>query len=91
MTEEKDLSGICEICNVKAIKENDKLCSELYILKAGIDKLNKFMTGFDDRTIECEMDYLANMRYVYLIDEVGSKLESASTLLNLIKKVGEKG
>jgi len=90
MSEERDLSGICEICNVESIKENDRLRSELNIIKAGIEKLNKFMTGFDDRTIECEMNYFVNKRYVYLIDEVGTKLESASTLLSLIEMVGEK-
>jgi len=90
MSKEIEELEICNSCLKLSVKAYSKLRSEFDIMVAGIEKLNKFMTGFDDRTIECEMNYSVNKRYVYLIDEVGTKLESASTLLSLIKMVGEK-
>jgi hypothetical protein len=82
MSEDIDLKGICEICNVKAIKENDKLCSELNIMEAGIYELANLL----DRGV-CELEQDEDGWFIH--DIYNDIYITSPDLRGLIMKIGE--
>ena len=87
MTKEEDLSGICEICNVKAIKENDKLRSELDILKAGIKKID-IMLKDEGYHVQINPNHDISL-YISYNPCYSFAVDTATTLEELIIKIGE--
>ena len=88
MTEETDLSGICEICNVKAIKENDKLRSELDIMEVGIEKIDNLLSLGGEYGDICFLQKNTNGIAIY-DGNTECVLYDASNLKELIIKMGE--
>ena len=88
MSEDIDLKGICEICNVKAIKENDKLSSEFAIMEAGIEKIDNLLSLGGEYG---DIYFLQkNTNGIAIYDgNTECVLYEASNLKELIMKIGE--